>query len=127
LPGEPGSLPSLPDPFGSAPLADRARAYLHTNCAGCHRPGGPTPSSMDWRYETPLGQTGSCNVPASSGSALGIQDARLLAPGDPQRSLIWQRMGRRDVHAMPPVGSLQVDTAGLSLLQDWINSLGSCD
>jgi uncharacterized repeat protein (TIGR03806 family) len=127
LSGEPSSLPALPNPFGDAPLNDRARAYLHTNCASCHRPGGPTPSGMDLRYSTPLADTATCDVPASSGSDLGIADARLIEPGDPQRSLVWQRMGRRDVHAMPPVGSLEIDTAGLSLLQDWITSLGGCN
>ncbi|MCC5869158.1 MAG: PQQ-dependent sugar dehydrogenase [Gammaproteobacteria bacterium] len=126
LPGEPETLPSLPDPFGSAPLSERARAYLHTNCANCHRPDGPTPSSMDWRFDTPLANTDSCDMPASSGSSLGIADARLLAPGDPGRSLIWARMGRRDVHAMPPVGSLDIDTAGLSLIQSWISELNDC-
>ena len=32
-----------PNPTGtSGTLGERARAYLHTNCAQCHRPGGPT-------------------------------------------------------------------------------------
>ncbi|HEY8540210.1 MAG TPA: PQQ-dependent sugar dehydrogenase, partial [Steroidobacteraceae bacterium] len=35
--------PAMPDPMDtSAPLAERARAYLHANCSNCHRPGGPT-------------------------------------------------------------------------------------
>ncbi len=33
----------LADPHGAAPVADRARAYLHVNCSGCHRPGGARP------------------------------------------------------------------------------------
>lgn len=127
LPAPPAELPSLPDPFGAAPLAERARAWLHSNCAGCHRPDGPTPGDLDLRFDVPLAETQACNVAPSSGSSLGVANPQLIAPGDPQRSLLWLRVGRRDVHAMPPVGSLEVDTAGLSLLQDWIGSLNDCD
>ena len=49
--GDPALQPAMPNPFDTAaPLGQRARAYLHTNCAQCHRTGGPTPSSMDLRY-----------------------------------------------------------------------------
>ena len=34
--------------------ADRARSYLHANCAGCHRPGGPGRGDIDLRAETPF-------------------------------------------------------------------------
>lgn len=124
---DPADLPALPDPFGDAALALRARAYLHTNCAGCHRPGGPTPSAMDLRYDVALHETGACNLPGITGSDLGVTDARLLSPGDPGRSLIWLRMGRRDVHAMPPIGSLEIDEDGLALVSAWIASLAGCD
>ena len=56
LPGPPDTLCRrwrIP-PTPAHPLTDRARAYLHTNCAQCHRPGGPTPSSMDLRATTAL-------------------------------------------------------------------------
>jgi uncharacterized repeat protein (TIGR03806 family) len=127
LAADPAELPALPDPFGDAALGLRARAYLHTNCAGCHRPGGPTPSAMDLRYEVSLGATATCDVVGITSSDLGVADARLLSPGDPGRSLIWLRMGRRDVHAMPPIGSLEVDEDGLALVSTWIASLADCD
>jgi uncharacterized repeat protein (TIGR03806 family) len=127
LAADPAELPALPDPFGDAALALRARAYLHTNCAGCHRPGGPTPSGMDLRYEVSLGATATCDVATITGSDLGVAEARLLSPGDPGRSLIWLRMGRRDVHAMPPIGSLEVDEDGLALVSAWIAGLDSCN
>jgi uncharacterized repeat protein (TIGR03806 family) len=127
LAADPADLPALADPFGSGALGDRARAYLHTNCAGCHRPGGPTPSSMDLRFDTPLAQAAVCDVPGTTGSSLGVPDARLVAPGDPGRSLVWLRMDRRDVHAMPPIGSLKVDAAGVALIGEWIAGLARCD
>ena len=131
LPGTPDTLPTLPDPFGSAPLTDRARAYLHTNCAGCHQPGTPLQSTMDLRYDTPLSNTNACNAEPTTGSSLGIANARLIAiganGGEADRSLIPARMNRRDANAMPPIGSLQVDTSGVNLIRDWIDSLNSCN
>ena len=63
LPGPPASLPALVDPVDSgAALSERARAWLHTNCSQCHRPGGPTPSSMDLRFSTALNATNACNA-----------------------------------------------------------------
>ncbi|HEY5806578.1 MAG TPA: PQQ-dependent sugar dehydrogenase, partial [Povalibacter sp.] len=45
---DPAAQPTMPDPAdASAPLVNRARAYLHTNCAQCHRPGGPTTVNLD--------------------------------------------------------------------------------
>ena len=58
LPGDVSTLDALADPGDdAAPLEPRARAYLHTNCAQCHRPNGPTPSTMDLRYTTALADT----------------------------------------------------------------------
>jgi len=124
--GDPDGLPVLPDPADGAVAADeRARAYLHSNCAGCHRPGGPTPTNLDLRFETLLGDTDTCDVPPQAGD-LGISDARIVAPGEPDRSVLVERMTRRDVNAMPPVASNVVDTAGVGLIRDWISGLPGC-
>jgi uncharacterized repeat protein (TIGR03806 family) len=122
------SQPSMPDPFDtSAPLTNRARAYLHTNCSQCHRPGGSTPSSMDLRYTTALASTQSCNVSPQSGGDLGLgASARLIAPGSATNSLVVNRMNRRDSHAMPPLGSNLIDTAGVALLTQWVDGLTGC-
>ena len=126
LAAPPDALPALADPEDSAaPLADRARAWLHTNCAQCHRPGGPTPSSLDLRAATALAAMNACGVEPQSGD-LGIADARLIAPGDAARSVLVARTNRRDANGMPPVGSSEVDAGGVALLADWINSLAGC-
>ena len=66
-------LPSLPDPFDdSASLTDRARAYLHTNCAQCHQPGGPTSVDIDLRYTTLLSNTNACAEPPQA-SDVGLK------------------------------------------------------
>ncbi len=127
LPGPVESLPSMADPTDtSADLGERARAWLHTNCASCHRPNGPTPSTMDLRYTTLLGSTNACDA-VPLGGDLGIANARIIAPGDAARSVLVNRTARRDSAAMPPIGSALVDDAGLVLLTSWIDGLANCD
>jgi uncharacterized repeat protein (TIGR03806 family) len=126
LAGDPSTLPAYPDPQGSAgTVGERARAWLHTNCAGCHRPGGPTGSTLDLRASIALAATDACDVVPASGD-LGIADARLIAPGDAARSIVLARANRRDSTGMPPVGSALVDDAGVALLREWIDGLSSC-
>jgi len=127
LAGTPETLPALADPMDTnADLDDRARAYLHTNCAGCHRPLGGTPVDIDLRYYTALQDTGTCDAIPQAGM-LGIQDARIIAPEDAARSTLVARTNRRgDFVAMPPVGSTVVDTEGVALLTEWVNELTSC-
>ena len=124
---DPAAQPRMPDPVDtSASLNDRARACLHTNCSQCHRPDGPTPSAMDLRYTTALNQTNACNIAPQAGD-LGLGSAaRLIAPGSANTSIIVNRANRRDANAMPPVGSNQIDTAGVALLTQWINGLTGC-
>jgi hypothetical protein len=124
---DPAAQPTMPDPTDtSAPLGNRARAWLHTNCSQCHRPNGPTPSTMDLRYTTALSSTNACNAQPQSGDlGLGV-NARLIAPGSATNSIVVNRANRRDANAMPPLGSTKVDTAGVALLTSWINSLSGC-
>jgi uncharacterized repeat protein (TIGR03806 family) len=125
--GNPTSHPQLATPTDTAAtVAARARAYLHTNCAHCHRVGGPTPSSMDLRYSTLLQNTLACDAAPQSGD-LGLgANARIIAPGNPDLSVLVARMNRRDVNAMPPLASNVIDQAGVTLIRDWIASLTSC-
>ena len=127
LPGPVAGLDALADPADSgASLDDRARAYLHSNCAGCHRPNGPTPSTMDLRYNTALANTNACAATPLQGD-LGIAGAELINPGSAATSLVVERMQRRDIHAMPPLGSNVVDADGGTLVSDWITALSGCN
>jgi uncharacterized repeat protein (TIGR03806 family) len=127
LPDPPGTYPALPDPFGTAGTLElRARAYLHSNCSQCHRPGGPAPTALDFRSGTALAATHACDVNPSAGD-LGVANARIIAPGAPASSILLERMKRLDAHRMPPVGSLVVDQAGVTLVTAWIQSLTGCN
>ncbi|HEU0036458.1 MAG TPA: PQQ-dependent sugar dehydrogenase [Kofleriaceae bacterium] len=122
LPAERVPLPDVADETAS--LEARARAWLHANCAYCHRPGFSAVANMDLRFGTPLEETQLCNVPPTRGD-LGITDARRLVPGDPARSIVMSRITRRDGYAMPP-SAYAPDAAGLRLVEAWIESLERC-
>lgn len=95
-----------------------ARAYLDTNCAFCHHPGGPVPVTLDLRHDTALAEMGVVNVSANSESG-----ALVVAPGDAAGSLLWQRMGRLDATRMPPLGSSVVDDSGRGVIAEWIDGM----
>jgi len=122
----PAQLPVIPAPFGSAALGLRARAYLHTNCANCHRPTGPAPGDLDFRFTTTLAATNACDITPAMGN-LGLTDARILAPGSAARSVAVARVNRVGADAMPPLARHQIDTAGVQLLTDWVNGLANCN
>jgi len=125
---DPATLPALPDPAGSTgTVAERARAYLHANCSQCHRPGGPTPVNLDFRYTTALTAMNACNaVPQAGDLGLGAS-ARIIAPGSAANSVLVARVNRRTAGQMPPLASNQVDVAGVALLSQWINGLPGCN
>ncbi len=101
------------------PIEGRARSYLHANCSGCHRPGGPTQALMDLRFFVDKDDMNVCGV-APSLSHLGIENASLIAPGAPERSIVFQRMSRRGQHQMPPLGTSLPDTVALAVFETWI-------
>jgi len=101
-------------------LEQRARSYLDTNCASCHRPGG-VHAFWDARYDTPFAQQGI--VYGRVGSDLGIANARVVVPQDLVRSMIHQRVNRIGQHQMPPIARNLIDEQGVALLESWIGGL----
>jgi uncharacterized repeat protein (TIGR03806 family) len=122
----PATLPeALPKPFGSASVESRARSYLHSNCSNCHRPTGPTPAAIDFRYTTSFKDTNTCNVDPTRGN-VGISDMpKLLATTAPDRSVIARRMSD-PMYRMPAFGSSMVHDEGVALIREWIAATQSC-
>ena len=125
LEGDIPPVPRLPRNEDEGTLAERARAYLHVNCAVCHTRNGPTPVDMDLRFGTAMGEMRLCDVLPKEGD-LGLPDARRLTPGSPGLSLLARRMRLAGPGRMPPVGPQLVDEAGAELVEDWISSLRGC-
>src|SRR6266567_975810 len=103
-------------------FAGRARTWLHVNCAGCHRfgAGGGVPATFN--FDQPVEQTHAYDVKPVRGD-FGIIAPRIIAPGDPDRSVILYRISTEGAGHMPYVGSRLVDEAGVQLMRDWIRSL----
>ena len=123
----PAAQAKLANPFGSDSLDLRARAYLHTNCAMCHRPGGSTGVGLNLLASTALAQTSTCNADPTKGT-LGLTNAKIVAPGLPDSSVLLARANSRDpLVQMPPIGSHVVDANGVALLRQWISGLANCN
>lgn len=114
------ALPALDDT--SVAVATRARAYLDVNCSNCHQPGGPTPTNLDLRFSTADNNMNAIGAAPLVGD-LGIANAEIIAAGDAARSVLWQRMQRLDDARMPPLSSHVVDSQGVDVVGQWINSL----
>ncbi|MFT4703708.1 MAG: putative repeat protein (TIGR03806 family), partial [Bradymonadia bacterium] len=114
-----GAWPALVSPHGDAPLEDRARSYLHTNCSSCHQAGGPGRGEQDYHYLAP--SMNACFSEPQVGG-LGLDNPQVIAPRSPARSVLFERMSRRDSAGMPPIGSSVVDEAGVALIADFILS-----
>lgn len=113
----------MPSPHDSGgDLTARARAYLHVNCAHCHQSAAGGTALIDLRFSNRPEELKAIDQPPVQGT-FAIADARLLAPGDPFRSVIYYRMAKTGSGRMPHVGSEVVDRAGLALLYDWISKL----
>jgi uncharacterized repeat protein (TIGR03806 family) len=125
--GNPDNLPRLAPPWDeSRTLDERARAWLDVNCSYCHSEGGVTQTRIELNIERALADMRICNVEPGLGD-LGYEGAMLLKPGDPDNSIIWQRLRTRGQNQMPPLATFLADEAGVQLIHDWIMSLESCN
>jgi hypothetical protein len=110
----------LPDPYHSPqPVAARARSYLHANCSQCHVEAGGGNAQMDLEFTTALDKMRVINVPPVH-HQFNLPDARLIAPGAPERSVLLHRMSHRGEGKMPQLATNVVDAEAVELLRQWI-------
>jgi mono/diheme cytochrome c family protein len=115
-----------PDPHdASLPLDQRARSYLHVNCAHCHRETGLGGRAnfqlLHWLATNELGLINARPLVGLPG--LDPSQAKLVAPGDPDRSEIYRRIATHGTGKMPLLGGTLVDEKGAALIQQWIESM----
>ncbi|MEN3324457.1 PQQ-dependent sugar dehydrogenase [Mariniflexile soesokkakense] len=107
----------------NASLEERSRSYLDLNCAYCHRPGGTAErAKLDMRLFNSLDQTNL--LYANPSSLLGIEGARVVAPGDKSKSVLFHRMNSVDPNiAMPTIAKNVIDKKAVDLIGLWIDQL----
>ncbi len=130
-----GLVTGLPDRFLKTPPRIAARTpreraalgYLFGNCGHCHNNAGPLASlGLDLSYplashqETAPALRTAASVPSHVKLAAS-PDAPRIAPGDPQGSVLLERLGTRNPYVqMPPLGTRVVDEKALDLVASWI-------
>lgn len=106
----------------NASLEDRARSYFDVNCSSCHNPQVDNVALFDARYTTPLE-----NQNIIYGDVIydeGLNDPKVIIPQDVSNSMAHFRMNSTQTGIeMPPLAKDVVDTEGVQLIADWINSL----
>ena len=119
------SYPAYPNPLDkNADLTARVKTYFEVNCAMCHVSDGGGNSLMELGFKTPLEKARLVDEPPTH-EDLGLKDARLIAPGDPQRSVLYHRITRRGEKQMPPTSTNRVDEEGAKLIEQWIRQLAA--
>lgn len=100
-------------------LESQARAWLHANCAHCHRRHGGGSVQLMVNADLPTAETMMFDEKPVRGE-LGLTDARVIAPGKPEQSVLIARIARSGNGHMPMIGAREVDPKGFQLLWDWI-------
>jgi glucose/arabinose dehydrogenase len=113
----------LVDPYDpKQDLTLRARSYLHANCAQCHVEAGGGNAQMELEFTRELDKMRLIDVKPLHDS-YGLTEARLAAPGHPERSVLMRRINHRDAGHMPPLATSVVDHQAVQLMYDWIKQL----
>ncbi|MCA9140026.1 MAG: PQQ-dependent sugar dehydrogenase [Planctomycetales bacterium] len=103
-------------------LEARGRSYLALNCSTCHRPQGGGTANFNFDLTKSLQQNNYIGEIPAQGT-FGIPDARVVAAGDPYRSIMLYRALKTGRGHMPQFGSNVIDRQGVLLLRDWIASM----
>ncbi len=124
----PARTNGLVNPYDPAhPLEARARSYLHSNCSSCHVFAGGGNAHIELEYMTafetkPLDAMKAIGVKPLH-STFDLPDAKLIAAGHPERSVLYERMTRRGPGQMPQLATAIVDEPAVAMIREWIESL----
>ncbi len=102
--------------------SSRARSWLHVNCAHCHRANAGGSVATYLNHEVDAIGTRTVDVRPIRGG-FGLDEARVVAHGEPSRSSLFYRINTEGQGHMPHIGSRMVDEAGVRLVASWIRQL----
>lgn len=113
------------------PLELRVRSYLDSNCSHCHA----IDRHCDYRpMRFPFNLTGGSNGNTMMGVCVNTEDysfapalTKIIQPGNKNRSMLYYRLNTTDESfRMPLHGRTVIHEEGVSLIEQWINSLTPC-
>jgi glucose/arabinose dehydrogenase len=123
LPLPPERLARLPDPLDpKEPVEARARSYLQANCAHCHVEAGGGNAQMNLEFTAGAAKMKVIGVKPMH-HTFDLPDARLIAPGRPESSVLLHRISHRGQGHMPPLATARVDPDAVRLITDWIRQV----
>ncbi len=118
----------------SKPIELRVRSYFDINCSHCHNTNG----HCDYRpMEFSFNKTGLPNGVGQSnmGVCVSTQDlqefppalSKIITPGNTARSMLFYRLNTdNENYRMPLHGRTMIHQEGINLVEEWINSLSTC-
>jgi hypothetical protein len=125
LPREFGQYEQLADPYDeSLDLNLRARSYLHANCTHCHVEAGGGNSQINLAFWIANEDTKMIDV-LPVHHRFDLEDARLVAPGRPEQSVLLHRLSIRDRGQMPQLATYRHDDRAVALIREWIASMAA--
>ena len=103
-------------------LNDRAKSFLHSNCSSCHVEAGGGNAQMNLEF---LAKSDKVKIidEKPHHHTLDLPDARLVAPGEPDRSVLLKRISIVGQGQMPQIGRNRVDQEAVEMIRDWIRSI----
>lgn len=108
---------------------EEAIGYLHGNCGHCHNDESFVGQLRPLRLKLTVGATTPEETPVYS-TAFGadtlhpiLNTTKVIVPGKANQSQLYQRMNVRDLTAMPPLGTEEVDSQAMTTIWKWISEL----
>ena len=118
----PADYRTFPNPYDESELLEaRARSYLHANCSHCHIDAGGGNSQMNLDYSASLAKMKLIGEKPLH-HKFGIFEPLLVAPGEPDRSVLLYRLSHRGEKSgqMPQIGTNEIDRDAVKLFRAWI-------
>ncbi len=103
-------------------IESRARSWLHSNCAHCHKVSGGSGLTAQMNIAVSTSQLELIGHAPKRGY-FGLDQAPQIDPGNPYRSILYYRVATKGAGHMPMVGAQTLDQEGVRLVHDWIRSM----
>lgn len=129
LAGKLSNPPAAEFPVPGDGIVEQTIGYLHGNCGQCHNDQHFLASTRQLRLKLTVDALTPETTPLYTTAPGALTDhvidgtTIVVVPGKPLESQLFVRMNRRDLLAMPPLGSEIVDDPAVAAVEQWITSL----